>query len=136
SSESQETKITIEYNGVKNNIFQCEITEALNASIDEIAGAWKGISDTPITLNSELNALHKNFSNLVESIIEFMRLMDSIKGMLHKLIIQEDIELFPDDPDMHCIMCLTRMFKAYMHDLFAATNVLSMNNFLVKEINL
>ncbi|KAH9331046.1 hypothetical protein KI387_003154, partial [Taxus chinensis] len=49
--------ITIEYNGVKNNIFEYEITEALNAATNEFAGAGKSISDTPITLNvSKSNA--------------------------------------------------------------------------------
>ncbi|KAH9325151.1 hypothetical protein KI387_005329, partial [Taxus chinensis] len=50
-SKSQETEITIEYSGVKNNIFEYKIIEALNAATDEIAGVGKGISDTPITLN-------------------------------------------------------------------------------------
>ncbi|KAH9317704.1 hypothetical protein KI387_019473, partial [Taxus chinensis] len=34
-----------------NNIFEYKITEALNVVKDEIIGAGKGISDTPITLN-------------------------------------------------------------------------------------
>ncbi|KAH9325152.1 hypothetical protein KI387_005330, partial [Taxus chinensis] len=82
----------------------------------------KKIDSTLSRRQSELNALPRNFSNSAEAMIEFKRLMNSIKGMLHKLIIQGDIELFPDEPNMHCIACLTRMFKAYLHDLLVATD--------------
>ncbi|GLJ24890.1 hypothetical protein SUGI_0476120 [Cryptomeria japonica] len=84
---------------------------------------------------AELNSLPRNFSSSVEAMIEFMRLMDSIKGILHKLLIQGDTENFQDEPEMNCIAHLTRMFKSFSRDLLAANDKLT-ENFLVEEVKL
>ncbi|GLJ35683.1 hypothetical protein SUGI_0717060 [Cryptomeria japonica] len=95
----------------------------------------KKIDPTLSKRQSELNALPRNFSNYAEAMIEFMRLMDSIKGMLHKLLVQGDIELFPDETEMHCIACLYKMFESYSHDLSSSFNN-TPDDFLVEEVKL
>ncbi|GLJ24889.1 hypothetical protein SUGI_0476090 [Cryptomeria japonica] len=84
---------------------------------------------------AELNSLPRHFSSSVDATIEFMRLMDSIKGIIHRLLIQGNTENFQDEPEMNCIACLTRMFKSYSRDLLA-TNYKSTGNLLVEEVNL
>ncbi|GLJ35687.1 hypothetical protein SUGI_0717100 [Cryptomeria japonica] len=95
----------------------------------------KKIDATLSKRQSELNTLPRNFSTSAEAMIEFMRLMDSIKGMLHKLLVQGDIELFPDETEMHCIACLYKMFESYSHDLSSAFNN-TPDDFLVEEVKL
>ncbi|XP_059064566.1 dynamin-related protein 4C-like [Cryptomeria japonica] len=93
------------------------------------------IDSTLSKRQSELNALPRRISNFAEAMIEFMRVMDSIKGMLHKLAVQGDIELFPDEPEMHCIAYLHRMFESYLRDLSSVVEETPID-FLVEEVKL
>ncbi|XP_057869501.2 dynamin-related protein 4C-like [Cryptomeria japonica] len=95
----------------------------------------KNIDVTLSKRQSELNALPRNISNSGEAMIEFMRLMDSIKCILHKLVVQGGIELFSAAPEMHCIACLHRMFESYSHDLSTAIEE-TPGEFLAEEVKL
>lgn len=104
----------------------------IKKSLPEIV---RKIDTTLSKRQAELNSLPRSFSSSVDAMIEFMRLMESIKGVLHKLLIQGDTENFQDEPEMNCIAQLTRMFKSYSRDLLAVTDKLT-DNFLVEEAKL
>ncbi|GLJ35681.1 hypothetical protein SUGI_0717020 [Cryptomeria japonica] len=54
---------------------------------------------------------------------------------IQKLVVQGDIELFPDEPEMHCIAFLHRMFESYLCDLSSAIEE-APDEFLVEEVKL
>jgi interferon-induced GTP-binding protein Mx1 len=95
----------------------------------------KKIDSTLSKRQSELAALPRRFSSSADTMLEFMKTMEAIKGMLKRITILGDFEEFEDEPDMNCTAYLNRLFKTYSNDLLKASAI-SGDHFLSEEIRL
>eukprot|EP01018_Ginkgo_biloba_P005548 Gb_28425 [translate_table: standard] len=77
----------------------------------------KKIDTTLSKRQSELTRLPQHLCNPSEANVVFIKLMNSIKDSLNKILIQGDFEQFSEEPRLHCTARLREMFENYYRDL-------------------
>eukprot|EP01018_Ginkgo_biloba_P005543 Gb_28435 [translate_table: standard] len=77
----------------------------------------KKIDATLSKRQAELTQLPQHLCNPSEANAVFIKLMNSIKDSLNKILIQGDFEQFSEEPRLHCTARLREMFENYYRDL-------------------
>lgn len=66
---------------------------------------------------ADLSNLPQNLCNSREADVAFVKVLNSMKECLNKIVIEGDFKQFQDDKEMHCTARLREMFESYYNDL-------------------
>jgi len=80
---------------------------------------------------AELTNLPQHLCNPREADVAFVKVLNSMKECLNKIVIEGDFKQFQDDKQMHCTARLREMFESYYNDLRNTGSIAG--KFLAKE---